>query len=172
MRRKDDLATMTFERKEKMLIARQQVKVEDYQPDFNNLIFSLCEEDCLSEDDWLASEWSSSAGPQIEVWVCRKTLQECETALASQFWSVMVSVMKLIIGLVMRLFRQPVNKIMGSIMWLLIGWSCYLSLGTAIGSVMGSVSTCHDVSVFHTEYILPGSRKRLKESFTPILTFW
>ena len=151
MRRKDDLAT-----KEKMLIARQQVKVKDYQPDFNNLIFSLSEEDCLSEDDWLAIEWSSSAGPQIEVWVCRKTLQECETALASQFWSVMVSVMKLIIGLVMRLFRQSVMELMG----------------TAIGSVMGSVSTCHDVSVFHTEYILPGSRKRLKESFTPILTFW
>ena len=47
MRRKDDLATKTFETKEKMLIARQQVKV----PDFNNLIFSLGEEDCLSEDD-------------------------------------------------------------------------------------------------------------------------
>ena len=37
MRRKDDLATKTFETKEKMLIARQQVKVEDYQSDFNNL---------------------------------------------------------------------------------------------------------------------------------------
>ena len=51
MRRKDDLVTKNFETKEKMLIARQQVKVEDYQPDFNNLIFSLGEEDCLSEDD-------------------------------------------------------------------------------------------------------------------------
>ena len=39
MRRKDDLVTKNFETKEKMLIARQQVKVEDYQPDFNNLIF-------------------------------------------------------------------------------------------------------------------------------------
>ena len=97
--------------------------------------------------------------------------KNCKTALTSQFWSVMVSVMKLIIGLVMRLFRQPVMELIRS--W---GRSCdyYLAghvichwerpLGQSWGQFLHVMMCLY--------FILPGSRKRLKESFTPILTFW